>query len=154
MRSNRHRTFVRYSLPGAELWAFAAFASLSLCGQGRAGYIISDLGTLPGYPMSYARGLNDAGQIIGTSFISGVSSYHGFLYSGGTMMDIGTLGGANSEANAINNSGQVAGLADLSNGYQHAILYSGGVMTNLGTLGGSSSGAWGNQQRRANRWHL
>ena len=58
-----------------------------------------------------------------------------------------TLGGPNSGALGINDSGQVAGYADLpaSNGQSgptQAFLYTGNVMTSLGSLleGGSSFG--------------
>jgi chitinase len=69
-----------------------------------------------------------------------ISSFtHAFLYSGGSMSDLGTLGGARSGADGINNSGQVTGFADLSNGTTHAFLYSGGSMSDLGTLGGTGS---------------
>lgn len=53
--------------------------------------------------------------------------------------DLGTLGGAESDARAINNAGQVTGYADLGNGQSHAYLYSNGHMNDLGTLGGPTS---------------
>lgn len=52
------------------------------------------------------------------------------------MLDLGTLGGSNSEAYSINNRGQVVGIADTA-GANHAFIYSGGHMQDLGTLGGS-----------------
>ena len=70
-----------------------------------------------------------------------------FSYSAGTIQDLQTLGGPNSGALGINDSGQVAGYADLpaSNGQPgptQAFLYTGNVMTSLGSLleGGSSFG--------------
>jgi probable HAF family extracellular repeat protein len=58
-----------------------------------------------------------------------------------TITDLGTLGGAMSVAEGINNCGQVVGYSALSNGDLHAFLYSSGVMSDLGTLGGASSQA-------------
>ena len=102
-----------------------------------------DLGTLGG-SIASAAGLNDAGQIVGTSTIANGSSppQHAFFYSGGTMQDLGTLGtGTNSLAAAINNSGQIVGYSNYSSGsyYYHAFLYSGGTMHDLGTLGTDTS---------------
>ena len=56
-----------------------------------------------------------------------------------TVTDLGTLGGSNSYATGINNSGQVVGYADTSSGSTHAFLYSNGTMADLGTLSGASS---------------
>jgi probable HAF family extracellular repeat protein len=53
--------------------------------------------------------------------------------------DLGTLGGASSGANGINNSGQVVGQADTADGLSHAFLYSAGRMSDLGTFGGRQS---------------
>src|SRR5205814_376104 len=63
------------------------------------------------------------------------------LYSSGSMMDLGTLGGSHSVGTSINASGQVTGKATIAgDSAQHAFLYSSGSMTDLGTLGGSSVG--------------
>lgn len=61
---------------------------------------------------------------------------------GYTITDLGTLGGAESHAFAINNAGDVVGAALTEAGERHAFLYSGGVMHDLGTLGGASSTAY------------
>ena len=50
---------------------------------------------------------------------------------GGTLTDLGTLGGTNSHAYGMNAAGQVVGDADTAGGATHAFLYSGGVMTDL-----------------------
>jgi probable HAF family extracellular repeat protein len=49
-----------------------------------------------------------------------------------TFTDLGTLGGTYSDANAINNTGQVAGFADTPDGTHHATLWNGAAATNLG----------------------
>jgi probable HAF family extracellular repeat protein len=64
---------------------------------------------------------------------------HAFLYANGVMQDLGTLGGANSYATAINNSGQIVGYSDTAAGAQHAFLYTSGAMQDIGTLGGANS---------------
>ena len=105
----------------------------------------TDLGNLGSMNFSSAYGINNSGQVVGESeTASGV--LHAFLYSGGAMSDLGTLGGNSSYAYGINNNGQVVGTAATAGnaGQQHAFLYSAGAMTDLGTLpGGSYSGAYG-----------
>jgi len=61
-----------------------------------------------------------------------------------TIQDLGTLGGIESEAFAINNRGQVVGVSSFGDTRFRAFLYDGSVMRNLGSLVGgtfSSSGA-------------
>lgn len=116
-----------------------------------AGGTMQDLGTLgsgatsvSGGPISSeATGINDSGQVVGSSDLDN-DELHGFLYSNGIMQDLGTLVGIESQAFAINNSGQVAGKVKVVNtpeGDEHAALYSDGTWQKLGTLGGSVSEA-------------
>jgi probable HAF family extracellular repeat protein len=94
-----------------------------------------DLGTLGGLN-SFATGINDAGEIVGVSDTA-VNSYGGhpqraFLYSNGSMVDLGVLGDQDpsvtfnetSAAIAINNAGQVVGISQNS----ETFLYSAGTM--------------------------
>lgn len=104
--------------------------------------VAGDIGTLGG-PFSYGNAINSSGQIVGYSYTSDFynsanSSYapHAFLYSAGSMTDLGTLGGVTSIANAINDSGQIVGGSNiLGDTSLYAFLYSGGSMTNLGIVG-------------------
>jgi probable HAF family extracellular repeat protein len=57
-------------------------------------------------------------------------------------VDLGSLGGFGTSANAVNNAGQVVGQSDLAGSHvHHAFLWQDGQMTDLGTLGGDNSEA-------------
>ncbi|MCI0362967.1 MAG: hypothetical protein L0Y44_15125 [Phycisphaerales bacterium] len=59
-----------------------------------------------------------------------------------TVTELGTLGGAQSGAYGLNESGQVVGWATIVSEQRHAFLWDDGVMIDLGTLGGERSRAW------------
>ena len=103
----------------------------------------TNLGTLGGTD-SYGAGINGAELVVGYSF-NGLGLDHAFLYTPGgisgvssnaQMKDLGTLGGTNSEAYAVNQSGQIAGYAQTSQN-DRAFRYSNGVMQDIGVLLGS-----------------
>ena len=104
-----------------------------------------DLGVLPGSESSEAFGINDLGQIVGTS--NTLSGGHAFLWQAGSgMIDLGVLPGMDiSAAYAINNHGQVVGMSYPYTGLgaRAFIWQAGGGMIDLGTLGGSYSEALG-----------
>lgn len=107
-----------------------------------AAYSVTDLGTLGGNSSSgYA--INDAGQVVGTSYLDDNSTIHAFLYTEGNMVDLGTLGGDSSYAQSVNASGQVVGYSITSGGAAHAFLYENGGIIDIGTLGGPGSFANG-----------
>lgn len=117
----------------------ASLATVGLSAQAATTYKLTDLGTLGGSE-SAGQGINNAGQVTGHASLSGNAGTHAFMYSGGTMTDLGTLlGGFYSVGYGINDAGQVTGFSDISNGDQHAFVYSAGSMTDLGTLGGTTS---------------
>ena len=123
----------------ARCWALAILigvAALSVAASRASAANIIDLGTLGG-PVSIAYGINDVGQIVGTSATASGTS-HAFLWSNGTMADLGSLGSAGpSDGRGINNRGQVVGgTVDANNSQYHAFLWDHGTMSDLGTLRG------------------
>jgi probable HAF family extracellular repeat protein len=105
---------------------------------GVAQYTVTDLGPLAG---SDALGINVSGQVVGGKDFG--PGYHGFLYSGGAMTDLGTLQSDHrySCATDINDFGQIAGYSMLDQSpsntlSQRPVLFSGGTVTSLGSFGG------------------
>src|SRR5215510_7691834 len=84
----------------------------------RSSFTLIDLRTLGGC-CSFAYGVNDRGDVVGTSeTVSG--ELHAFLWRAGIMTDLGTLGGTFSRAFALNNRGQIVGESDTASGERHA----------------------------------
>jgi probable HAF family extracellular repeat protein len=107
---------------GSVLAAVAAPAAAST-------YSVTDLGSL-GYGVTKGLAINNSGQVTGYSYSSDAfqvtcppqkygqpkkcfeNPYHAFLWSSGTMTDLGTFGGHFSQGVAINLAGEVVGSAD------------------------------------------
>lgn len=74
-----------------------------------------DLGTLDGKTKSYAVGINDSGQVVGTSSSSSHRDNDSRAFVTGAngvgMINLGAMDGDWSIANGINNLGQVIGAA-------------------------------------------
>lgn len=109
----------------------------SLVPAASARFHVTDLGTIGTgtNPTSGAFGINNSGWTAGTFTMP----IHAFR-DPGVMLDLGTLGGATSQALGINDHGQVVGFSDTLTS-SHAFLYAGTTMSDLGTLGGAKSTA-------------
>ncbi|KAB8316387.1 DUF3466 family protein [Tolypothrix campylonemoides VB511288] len=94
------------------LFGSAAVMTLGMNASAMAAtmYDVTDLGNL-GQPFTFGYGINDAGQVVGSS---GIVPNRAFLWNSSSgMTDLGTLpGGTNSYAYDINNAGQVVGSSD------------------------------------------
>lgn len=75
--------------------------------------------------------INNHGDIVGNNGVEG------FVYRGGQITVIGSLGSpAGSRPAAINNAGLVGGRSSLANGTFHGFLYDDGLLTDIGALPG------------------
>jgi probable HAF family extracellular repeat protein len=99
--------------------------------------VMHDLG--PAVPFSSAPvRLNNAGQAAWTAPVDSAGHTHAFVWSGDDgPRDLGTLGGTSSAVAAINDLGQVAGLADPGDQTSARVfLWTRGTMQDLGNRGG------------------
>ena len=119
-------------------------------------YTVRQLGFLGG-TVGRSNGVNDRGWVSGWSNLSGDTNHHAVLWLDGKPMDLGTLGGPNSEIEftATNDFGLLAGGSDTSNidPYDEnfcfftaadnllcsAFQWRNGVMSALPGLGGNNS---------------
>ena len=117
---------------------------------------IIDLGTFGGN-FGQANAINDRGQVAGFATntiptpvsiaafgcdvdLAVPTQSRAFIWEGGAIQDLGTLGGTDSCAVLINEHGQIAGYSftdSSSNPPVHPFLWHHGTMLDLGTLGGT-----------------
>jgi probable HAF family extracellular repeat protein len=80
-----------------------------------------------------ANAINNRGEIVGSHPMFPITFYsHAFVYTNGTLLDLGTLGGIQSFAYGINNAGTIVGVAQNTEGVGEAFLYSNGRMQSIG----------------------
>ena len=83
-----------------------------------------ELGVLPGGSYSVALGNNNYGYVVGYSRTTATGAPHAVLYTpSGGMLDLGTLGGSESMAQAISDLGQVVGTAQTAAGLARAFSW-------------------------------
>jgi probable HAF family extracellular repeat protein len=83
--------------------------------------VLTNLGTMPGDFAAIATGINDRGQVVGSTWDSSFNWSHAFIYQDGVMTDLNTLFPASSNlfatmANKINEHGQISGMATVLSG--------------------------------------
>ncbi|NIA16320.1 MAG: PEP-CTERM sorting domain-containing protein [Nitrospiraceae bacterium] len=133
------------TLGGAESWGYAVndvgqAVGLALASNGTTHTFVyesgsmSDLGVLL---LVEPVAVNDALQMVGPSWDN-----RAMLYSGGTVQDIGTLGGNRAEPYDIDNLGRIVGTSNLveDGGVYHAFLWEDGTMQDLNDLIAPDSG--------------
>jgi len=147
-------------------FALARLAFLPLvlfqAATGQTTYTITDLGTLGG-TMSAPNAINNRSAVGGYSTLAGDAVTRGFVWTRGSLIDLGSLAaGPNVVAQNPNSRLQIAGGADgavtnhdgnacwcpiTSNLDCHSFIWQNGTMTDLGTMGGNSSFAqWMNNR--------
>ena len=83
--------------------------------------VYHNLGHLGGWK-SWSTAINEAGVIIGSSLTTS-GDEHAFVWANGSMVDIGTLGGDDSQAVGINNYGQILCWSEDASSAMKACLY-------------------------------
>lgn len=118
---------------------------VSMRAQGEPRYSVT---LIPGPPGAYGicegDGINSKGEVVGYSgmadWTTNTHEFHGYLYTGGRSLDLGSLAsGRDSYAVSINANGQVAGYAYTASGDLHAAVYENNQWSDLGTVAGNES---------------
>ena len=135
------------TLGGIGSEAFALNNVGQVVGQAEVSHVISvpftaflyqngkmqDIGKDTGLYNSTGYGINDSGGVVGAGqVVSGdYSTYRAFIWQKGQSQTLGTLGGASSDALAVNKYGVVVGYSNLSNRLTDPFVYQNGQMSDL-----------------------
>jgi probable HAF family extracellular repeat protein len=140
----------RWSGFAAAAWLRSALALGILLGpigsaMAQRGYIVDDLGVLPGDTSSVAWAINQGGDVVGWSTGPTGSRAFRFTDAGGMTVLPGLPDRPRAVARDINDAGDIVGSANAGGtDLGHAVLWSGGSVRDLGALGtGAYSEAWG-----------
>lgn len=87
----------------------------------------------------YAIAMNNVGQVL-LKQIDG-DSVRTLIWNNGTLTDLGSLGGRETQGRDINDAGQVVGWSQTAAGQYHAFLWENGTMTDLAPVVGEFSAA-------------
>jgi probable HAF family extracellular repeat protein len=100
----------------------------------------------PGASSAEAYGINNRGEVVGFSLFCDLinnqcqnSRTRAFVYSKSGYTILGTLGGRDSLAFAINDFGQVTGYSDTAQSQRHAFIYKDGTFTDIGASSGAET---------------
>jgi probable HAF family extracellular repeat protein len=121
--------------------------------------VISDLGTLGG-PDALEAAQNEQGEIAGESYTSdqinadtSLLPQAPFLWRNGRMINLGTLGGHNGQANWLNGRGEVVGQSNLpGDATFNAFMWNGRPMIDLTPHAARSTANWINDQGDVTGW--
>jgi probable HAF family extracellular repeat protein len=113
-------------------------------------FVVKDIGTF-GAEDGVVVAVNDRGSMAGFFSFEPHADYAqhaSFLFTGGRLVPIGSLGGKLTTARDLNNRDEVVGDGDAGDGDHHAFLFAGGQLRDLGTLaGGRQSAAYAINER-------
>lgn len=96
---------------------------------------------VPGATWTYALGINQAGDIVGTYVSEG--QQHGFLLRGNTYTTVDPPGAISSQPVGINDSGHISGWYQTSDQRSHGFFFDGQTYTRLDAPGADNTAAQG-----------
>jgi probable HAF family extracellular repeat protein len=103
------------------------------------GGTLTDVGSLGG-SMTTVASINDTGMAVGTSYLSGGTQSHAFVFDSGVITDLG-LPSTYSGAYGINNAGEIVGQMWNVSGEAHGFYYYKGAAIELESPDGSAATA-------------